>query len=102
MPYENYSFDTRYQRIFLEEQSGKERADYGTDWSLPEVPAEDYSDELIENAKEFSDTAIVTIARWGGEGSDLPTDMSKVSYTNNSDSQTIAIDFAAFISAHSH
>ena len=65
---------------------GKERADYGSDWSLPEVPAEDYSDELIENAKEFSDTAIVTIARWGGEGSDLPTDMSSVSYTNNSDS----------------
>ena len=65
---------------------GKERADYGSDWSLPEVPAEEYSDELIENAKEFSDTAIVTIARWGGEGSDLPTDMSSVSYTNNSDS----------------
>ena len=29
MPYENYSFDTRYQRIFLEEQNGKERVDYG-------------------------------------------------------------------------
>ena len=29
MPYENYSFDTRYQRVFLEEQNGKERANYG-------------------------------------------------------------------------
>ena len=29
MPYENYSFDTRFQRIFLEGQNGKERAGYG-------------------------------------------------------------------------
>jgi len=82
---ENAGFKLNSELTELYTGYGKERANYGTDWSLPEVPAEDYSDELIENAKEFSDTAIVTIARWGGEGSDLPTDMSKVSYTNNSD-----------------
>lgn len=62
----------------------KKRADYGTDWRLPEVPATGYSEELINNAKEFSDTALVVISRWGGEANDLPTDMTKVNYTNNS------------------
>ncbi len=32
---------------------GAERASYGSDWSLPEVPVSDYSDELLENAKSF-------------------------------------------------
>ena len=63
---ENAGFKLNSELTELYTGYGKERADYGTDWSLPEVPAEDYSDELIENAKEFSDTAIVTIARWGG------------------------------------
>ncbi len=47
----------------------------GCDWTLPEPYAADYSDELISNAKEFSDTAIIVITRVGGEGADLPTDM---------------------------
>lgn len=63
---------------------GAERASYGSDWSLPEVPVSDYSDELLENAKSFSDTALVVIGRWGGEGSDLPTDMTTAEYTDNS------------------
>ncbi len=49
-----------------------------TDWSLPEPPADRYTDELMNNAKAFSDTAVIVLARSGGEGQDLPTDMSKV------------------------
>ncbi len=45
------------------------------DWTLPEPNVSEYSDELINNAKEFSDTAIVVLTRIGGEGADLPTDM---------------------------
>ena len=55
------------------------------DWTLPEPTADSYSDELINNAKEFSDTAMVVITRVGGEGADLPTDVSKVTYTDNSE-----------------
>ena len=33
------------------------------DWTLPEVPAADYSDEIMENAKEFSDKAAIVISR---------------------------------------
>lgn len=58
---------------------------YTQDWTLPEPPVNLYSDELIENAKEFSDTALVVITRVGGEGADLPTDVSKVTYKDNSD-----------------
>ena len=32
-----------------------------------------YSDELINNAKEFSDVALVVFSRQGGEGQDVPT-----------------------------
>lgn len=49
-----------------------------TDWSLPEPPVDRYTDELIDHAKAFSDTAVIVLARSGGEGQDLPTDMSKV------------------------
>ena len=56
------------------------------DWTLPEPPASTYTDELMADARDFSDTAIVVIGRVGGEGLDLPTDMGAegVTYTNNS------------------
>lgn len=57
---------------------------WAQDWTLPEPTADTYTEELIANAKEFSDTAMVIITRVGGEGADLPTDVSKVTYTDNS------------------
>ena len=56
-------------------------------WDLPEPPAANYSPELIDHAKDFSDTAIVVISRLAGEGhNDIPQDMSACEiYTNNSE-----------------
>ena len=56
------------------------------DWTLPEPAAGTYAGELIGNAKNFSDTAMVVIGRVGGEGLDLPTDMKAdgVTYNDNS------------------
>ena len=56
------------------------------DWTLPEPAADTYADTLIDNAKDFSDTAMVVIGRVGGEGLDLPTDMKAddVTYNDNS------------------
>ena len=48
------------------------------DWTLPEPTKEYYTDSLMNEAKEFSDTAVVVIGRSGGEGADLPTDMKSV------------------------
>ena len=60
---------------------------FAQDWTLPEVPAAQYTDELISNAKDFSDEAIITITRVGGEGADVPMDMTAdgITYTNNSE-----------------
>lgn len=81
---------------------------FGQNLTLPEPTADAYTDEIMEEAKAFSDTAIVVIARGGGENYDLPTDMkavidgvynvsgevsiapetypyTKVTYTNNGD-----------------
>lgn len=44
------------------------------DWTIPEPTMEEYDAEAIfENAKEFSDTALIVIGRSGGENADLPT-----------------------------
>lgn len=55
------------------------------DFTLPEPPVSTYTDALIDNAKAFSNTAVVVITRVGGEGADLPTDVSKVNFTDNSE-----------------
>lgn len=56
------------------------------DWTLPEPPVSTYSDDLMSNAKNYSDKALVVITRVGGEGTDLPTDMlaENITYNNNS------------------
>lgn len=48
----------------------------GLDWSIPEPPVDTYPDTLLENAKDFSDVAVVVLTRVGGEGPDIPTDMN--------------------------
>lgn len=66
------------------------------DWTLPEPPADTYSETLLNNAKDFSDTAVIVLSRTGAEHADLPTDVTTVediwagsemfaaSYTDNS------------------
>ena len=48
------------------------------DWTLPEPNVSEYSQELLQQARDFSDTAVVVLARVGGEANDLPTDMTAV------------------------
>ncbi|WP_115726961.1 glycoside hydrolase family 3 N-terminal domain-containing protein [Actinomyces culturomici] len=62
-----------------------------TDWTLPEPPVATYDADLRATIESFSRTAIVTIARSGGEGYDLPQDVpgevaeiGPFSYTENS------------------
>ena len=43
------------------------------DWTLPEPNVSLYTDEMMANAKAYSDTAMVVITRVGGEGADLPS-----------------------------
>ena len=111
---ENAGFETNHE---LSDMYTEYRADRpaisineGQDWTLPEIPVAQYPDEIMENAKAFSDTAVIVLARTGGEGADLPHDMGAVMdgsynqgtkytnalYTNNSD------DYADFEDGQSY
>lgn len=48
------------------------------DFTLPEPSRKQYSEELLQNAKDFSDVALVVICRQSGEGCDMPNDMGDV------------------------
>ncbi len=84
----------------------------GQEWTLPEIPVEEYSQTVLDNAKAFSDTAVIVLARTGGEGADLPHDMGAVmdgswsepgtkylrgSYMNNSDAYTDYTDGQTYL-----
>ena len=75
---------------------------YGTTWDekrgdieigknkkfrLHEPGAAYYTDEVINNAKEFSDTALVVLGRVGGEGQDLLELQTKQPQVNGSDEE---------------
>lgn len=51
--------------------------EFATGFEKVEAPVEEYSQELLDSAKEYSDAALIVISRIGSEGSDLPTDMSE-------------------------
>ena len=72
--YNNYGSDS--PEMSIQKQS----------WALPEPPVDTYSDELVKSAKEYSDVAVVVLSRKAGEGhNDIPMDVSKAAYDNNSD-----------------
>lgn len=47
------------------------------DFKIYEADRAAYSEELLQNAKDFSDVALIVLARQGGEDADLPMDMSE-------------------------
>lgn len=47
------------------------------DFNPYEAPVEEYSEELLQNAREFSDVALIVLTRQGGEDGELPMDMSE-------------------------
>ena len=65
------------------------------DWTLPEPALSSYTDELMEQAEQFSDTAVIVIGRSGGENADLPTDMYAVIHGTWDVSKTNAVLDAA-------
>ena len=91
----NAGFTTNDELTSLYTSYRAERPEVGmfkADWSLPEPTQDKYSESVLSNAAAFGDTAVVTIARSGGEGFDLPRDVNRemadnpyFSYTNNSE-----------------
>ncbi len=46
------------------------------DWKINEVPQSEYTNDVKTSYSSYNDAAVVIIARSGGEGGDLPRDMS--------------------------
>lgn len=60
------------------------------DLTLPEPTVDYYTDEIMEEAKAFSDVAVITIGRPGGEGFDLPHDMNALIHGTYDINDTVA------------
>lgn len=81
-----FTTNTELSDFYREYREGRpEIGMFAQDWTLPEPSAASYTDELIGNAKEFSENAVIVLSRAGGEQTDLPQDVSAVEYTNNSE-----------------
>ena len=77
----NAGFETneKLTAMYTEYAADRPAADmFGQNMTLPEPTMDHYTDELINEAKAFSDTALIVISRGGGENYDLPTDMNAV------------------------
>jgi len=66
-------------KMYTDYNSNSTAAGVGsTDFNITELPVSSYTDAVLQQAKNFSDTAIIVVSRMGGEGNDLPADMSAV------------------------
>ena len=86
----NAGFDTNDELSSFYTSYCDKRPDMNTliqDWTLPEPPLADYSDELLADAKTYSDTALVVLTRIGGEGADIPVNLNSdnITFENNSE-----------------
>lgn len=64
----------------------------GGDYNLSEPSKSDFTDEMLNNAKEFSDVALIVLSRNGGEGGDIPMSMSE--YTGEADKHYLELSSA--------
>ena len=84
----NAGFDTNTKLSDFYKSYREERPVVGMweqDWTLPEPPAADYTEDMINEARDFSENAVIVLTRAGGEHIDLPQDVTEVNYTDNSD-----------------
>ena len=74
-----YEVNPTLTQMYVDYAAERPTADmFGQNLTLPEPTMEYYTQAIMDEAKAFSDTAMVVIARGGGENYDLPTDMNAV------------------------
>lgn len=69
---EDAGFSVNQDLIDFYNSYGLTRSDYGTDWTLPEPPVAEYGDDLLESAREFSDTALFVMAASAARATTCP------------------------------
>ena len=79
--FENVGVEVNTELVeFYKEKNNEVKAENGvtialSNYSIKEPEVAEYENGLLDNAKEFSDTAIVVFGRSGGEGADMPMNM---------------------------
>lgn len=88
----NAGFQVNQELVEFYRKSGVKRSTQGgyvgANFTPAEVPAESYDKTLLERARAYSDTAIIMLARIGGEGGDLPMDMYAAGYSATDDGRS--------------
>ena len=86
---QNAGLEVNEDLVKFYRNAGVERAKQGgytgSNFTPAEVPASAYTDAVLQQAKDFSDTAIIVLSRIGGEGGDLPQDMFAAGYSQTDD-----------------
>ena len=86
---ENAGFTVNQELVSFYKNSGVSRPKQGgytgSNFTPAEVPASAYTDAVLQQAKDFSDTAIIVLSRIGGEGGDLPQNMYAAGYSSVDD-----------------
>ena len=84
---EDAGFNVNQDLVDFYNEFSTERAEMSLstqNWTLTEPPASSYSDDLMQGAKDFSDTAVIVLSRIAGEGhNDMPGEVTEASYDNN-------------------
>ncbi|MBS5389019.1 MAG: glycoside hydrolase family 3 C-terminal domain-containing protein [Clostridiales bacterium] len=78
----NPELEQFYEESDLESNTVDSMGTFNTDYCKIQIPVDEYSNEMLEQAKEYSDVALIFLSRTGGEGyEDLPLDMSSLGGT---------------------
>ncbi len=73
----NEDLKSFYEKAYTAKQDTNALVMVGGDYNNYEPAKSEYSDDLIADAKEYSDTALIVLTRNGGEGGDLPMDTAE-------------------------
>lgn len=73
----NEELKTFYQEAYTAKQETNALVMIGGDYNNYEPAQTEYSEEILANAKDYSDTALIVLTRNGGEGGDLPLDTAE-------------------------
>lgn len=73
----NEELKTFYQEAYTAKQETNALVMIGGDYNNYEPAQAEYSEEMLANAKDYSDTALIVLTRNGGEGGDLPLDTAE-------------------------
>ena len=92
-----YTTNADLTKIYTDYRTDRPTVAMGNqDWTLPEPTVDVYTDAVMNQAKGFSDVAVIVISRSGGEGADLPVDMNAVIHGTYNIAEKVSVNPGSF------